>query len=204
MNLPTKFRLCNVLVALLATGPSVCGLDASGIPSGLEGFKGRVRPFFNAHCVSCHGPEKSKGKMTVHSLDGDLSTGQELDRWEKILEVLESGEMPPEDEEQPSANERSAVAKWIDAGLRAYVEKAEKAGSETTARRLTNFEYRNTMRDLLGPDLDYARDLPEADNPITSTIPPSSCFWGRTSMTVIWRLPEGRCPESSSTPNHQK
>ena len=161
MNLPTKFKLCNVLVALLATGPSVCGLDTSGIPPGLEGFKDRVRPFFNAHCVSCHGPEKSKGKMTVHSLDGDLSTGQELDRWEQILEVLESGEMPPEDEEQPSANERSAVAKWIDAGLRTYVKKAEKAGSGTTARRLTNFEYRNTMRDLLGPDLDYARDLPE-------------------------------------------
>ena len=61
-------------------------------------FKKDVAPVFEAYCVKCHGPDKSKGKISLHTLDGDLSAGRELERWEDILEMLESGEMPPEDE----------------------------------------------------------------------------------------------------------
>ena len=41
-----------------------------------------------------------KGKMTLHTLEAGPETGHELDRWERILDVLNSGEMPPEDEPQ--------------------------------------------------------------------------------------------------------
>lgn len=134
---------------------------AAEIPAGVDGFDQGIKPFFNAHCVRCHGADKSKGKITVHSLHGDLSEGQELERWETILEMVEDGEMPPDDEPQPDENERAAVAKWIDDGLRAYVENANAETAAPTARRLTNFEYRNTMRDLLGIDLDFGKNLLE-------------------------------------------
>jgi hypothetical protein len=84
-----------------------------------------------------------------------------LERWEAVLEVLEAGEMPPEDEQQPDAAEREAVVGWINQGLRDYVTKASQKAPATTARRLTNFEYQNTMRDLLGVELQYAKQLPE-------------------------------------------
>jgi mono/diheme cytochrome c family protein len=61
---------------------------------GLEGYKSHVAPFFEEHCVDCHGPQKNKGKITLHSLDGDLAEGYEMGRWELILEMLESGEIP--------------------------------------------------------------------------------------------------------------
>ena len=124
-------------------------------------FESKVKPFFEKNCIACHGPEKSKGKITLHTLDGDLAAGQELERWELILEMLENGEMPPEDEPQPSEADRQAVAKWIDTGLRDYVENAKREATAPTARRLTNFEYENTMRDLLGFELKLAKDLPE-------------------------------------------
>ena len=74
-----------------------------------EEFDRVVAPFFKAHCVKCHGPEKQKGKVTLHNVDGGLAAGKSLERWELILEVLESGEMPPEEEtERPDA---AAVAK---------------------------------------------------------------------------------------------
>jgi hypothetical protein len=129
-------------------------------------FKKDIVPFFEEYCIRCHGPEKSKGQISLHTLDGDLSSGRELERWEDVLEMLESGEMPPEDEAQPNQTDRSAIAHWIDRGLRDYVKKASNVSAATTTRRLTNFEYQNTMRDLLGFELQLVKDLPvDPDKP---------------------------------------
>lgn len=137
------------------------GTLAGEIPDGEPGHRSHVKPFFEKYCIECHGPEKSKGKLTLHTLDGDLGTGGELDRWENILDVLTHGEMPPEDEKQPSDAERKAVEQWIDQGMRDYVAQASDVKATPLARRLTNFEYENTMRDLLGIDLDLIKDLPQ-------------------------------------------
>ncbi|MFK7850632.1 MAG: DUF1592 domain-containing protein [Akkermansiaceae bacterium] len=143
----------------LATVTGFLGLvDGNASP---EDFKSQIQPFFETYCIKCHGPDKSKGKITLHSLDGDLSRGEELERWEEILDVLNYKEMPPEDEKQPNAREREVVAEWIDSGLRDYVKKASSQAPQTTARRLSNFEYQNTMRDLLGFELDLTKTLPE-------------------------------------------
>ncbi|MGB2453029.1 MAG: DUF1592 domain-containing protein [Akkermansiaceae bacterium] len=148
-----------IKAALLAV---MTGAACAEIPSGKTGFTSHIKPFFETHCVACHGPEKSKGKITVHSLDGELAAGQELERWELILDALEHKDMPPEDEgSQPTDAERVAVVKWIESGLHSYVKKASKVAAVPTARRLTNFEYQNTMRDLLGFELDFSQSLPE-------------------------------------------
>ncbi|MFT5468262.1 MAG: hypothetical protein ACI8UO_003371 [Verrucomicrobiales bacterium] len=150
------------LIALMLVAFGVTSAAAEpAIPIGAPGFRSDVAPFFAAHCVGCHGPEKTKGKIALHTLDGDLSAGHELERWELILEMLESGEMPPEDEAQPDEADRKAVANWIEAGLREYVETASQEAVAPTARRLTNFEYENTMRDLLGFRLKLIDNLPE-------------------------------------------
>jgi mono/diheme cytochrome c family protein len=155
---PVRWMQFGNIIAALLSGASAY---AAPILSGVDGFKADIAPFFEKNCVKCHGPEKSKGKITLHSLDGDLSAGQELARWEKILDVLEFEEMPPEDEPQPDKTERQAIATWIESGLRDYVAKASKEQAAPTARRLTNFEYQNTMRDLFGFELDLIKDLPE-------------------------------------------
>jgi hypothetical protein len=138
-------------------------LSADEIPQGGKGFDASVKPLFEQYCIKCHGPDKSKGKITLHTLDGDLASGAggELERWEKILEVLKHEEMPPEDEKQPSAEEREAIQKWIDKGMQDYVAKASHVKAAPLARRLTNFEYQNTMRDLVGIDLELIKDLPQ-------------------------------------------
>lgn len=134
-------------------------LAAEAIPAGAPGHRSNIKPFFETYCIKCHGPEKSKGKLTLHTLDGDLAAGGEIERWEDILEVLNAGEMPPEEEKQPSHTDREAVKSWIDQGLRARVAKASDGKAAPLARRLTNFEYQNTMRDLLGIDLELIKGL---------------------------------------------
>ena len=89
MNSSPKRRRRAALRFVFASAVMLIGMSASllaEIPGGLEGYKSRVLPFFKEHCLACHGPEKSKGKITLHSLDGDLASGGELERWERILE----------------------------------------------------------------------------------------------------------------------
>jgi mono/diheme cytochrome c family protein len=135
--------------------------DAQAIAAGLPGYHNSVSPFFKTYCVKCHGPEKSKGGITVHSLNGDLAAGQELDKWESVLDMLQTGEMPPIDEPQPTSAETQAVQHWIESGMRDYVLKASAVKPEAKTRRLTNFEYENTLSDLLGFELAVIDDLPE-------------------------------------------
>lgn len=66
---------------------------------------------------------------------------------------------PPEDEKQPSDAERAAVQTWLDQGMRDHLAKASDAKATPLARRVTIFEYQNTMRDLLGIDLELIKDL---------------------------------------------
>lgn len=161
MRQEAKILLCASIGSLGIFPCAMAELSTAAIPAGEPGHRSHVVPFFETYCIKCHGPEKSKGKLTLHTLDGDLASGGELDRWENILEVLEYGEMPPEDEKQPSDAEREAVKAWIDQGMRDQVAKAGEAKAAPLARRLTNFEYQNTMRDLLGIDLELIKDLPQ-------------------------------------------
>lgn len=156
----TRWSLLIALFLLIQLGSLSCG-EAKQISAAENEFDTHVEPFFIAHCITCHGPDNSKGGLTLHTLDGDLAAGQEIERWEDILDVLQSGEMPPEDEPQPNETDRQVVANWIDAGLRSYVKKASSEVPATTLRRLTNFEYENTLRDLLGVDLNVIDSLPK-------------------------------------------
>ena len=167
-----QFYSLRTRIKVVLESASVClffsgAASAADIPSGKTGFESQIKPFFKNYCIECHGPEKSKGKITLHSLDGDLTRGQDLERWELILDVLEHEDMPPEGEENwPSAENRAATIKWINSSLRDYVKKASKIPMAVTTRRLTNFEYQNTMRDLLGLGLELSKNLPvDPDRP---------------------------------------
>ena len=100
----------------------ICVVHVDELAADRAAFESQVQPFFDSHCIRCHGSNKQKGDTTLHTLGGDFSTGRESQQWESILEMLESGEMPPEDEPQPNDADRTAVVRWIEAGLRQAVE----------------------------------------------------------------------------------
>ncbi len=146
-----------VVIALFSLG-----LPVNAVPRGKVGFDSIVSPFFKANCVKCHGPKKAKGKVTLDDLDGNLVEEQSLEQWELILDVLKTGEMPPEEEVvRPTKQEVLAVSEWIDTELRNVVTKARNKTVAPQARRLTNFEYENTIRDLIGFQLDLKDNLPK-------------------------------------------
>ncbi|MDA0810511.1 MAG: DUF1592 domain-containing protein [Planctomycetota bacterium] len=137
---------------------SVAALAADDTEPSWFALTPEVRSFFQNHCVRCHGAETAKSELTLHDI-GELARGRDVEKWEQILDRLDRREMPPDGEPQPNDADRTAVAKWIEAGLRESIAATGPESAAPSARRLTNFEYENTMRDLLGFELKLTDNL---------------------------------------------
>src|SRR5690349_17203951 len=101
---------------------------------------------FQKYCFECHGGEKHRGDVSIERLiqqSAATSIGDHWDEWDKVAEMIETKEMPPEDKAEvfPSDAERAAATRWIRSSLRKY--QAEHAGEpgRVTVRRLTSAEY---------------------------------------------------------------
>ena len=93
-------------------------------------------------------------------MEADFTQPDTVEQWQSIRERLRAGEMPPEDQPRPDAKQVAAVIQWIDARL-VEVAARRKAEGRTVLRRLNRVEYQNTVRDLLGVDVDVKDMLPE-------------------------------------------
>jgi hypothetical protein len=135
------------LAALHAAEPPHAALDA------------KHRNFFKENCLECHNAEKQEGKLRLDDISFEIGSVELADRWQKILNQLNAGEMPPEDAKQP---EREAKTEFLDALARTLVtarRSLSDGGGKITMRRLNRREYKNTIRDLLGVDINV-RELP--------------------------------------------
>ena len=91
----------------------------AAVPSpDLDGWKSTVRPFLSSHCISCHGSEKQKGGLNLEEYDGDILDLTKAGIWHEIVDVLNVGEMPPEEEPRPPAKELVKVVDWISGELK--------------------------------------------------------------------------------------
>ena len=98
-----------------------------------EEFTRKIRPFLNTYCISCHGPEKQKGKIRFDQLTGSMSDRKEAELWMRMLEAMEFGEMPSDSAKKfPAKAEARLVQGWISRALEAQglavEEKRDKEG----------------------------------------------------------------------------
>ncbi len=118
------------------------------------------KQFFTQHCDKCHSGVNSKGDFVVASLTDDFSDKQNREQWLTVLEQLKEDNMPPKDKPRPQVKDVQNVMDWIIT----QAEKAAIACRETEGRvvmrRLNRSEYANTVRDLLGVEVDLADLLP--------------------------------------------
>ncbi|MDF1751787.1 MAG: DUF1592 domain-containing protein [Verrucomicrobiales bacterium] len=114
-------------------------------------------PFLEKHCVRCHGPEKEKGDVRVDTLSRDFKSGIDSHLWAEVVERINSGEMPPEDEPQPTEDEISSVIDLLDARIREGRAARLAARPPVAHYRLSRKEYQNTVYDLLGVRYDPAK-----------------------------------------------
>ena len=109
-----------------------------------------LTPFLNKHCLRCHGPDEQNGQVRVDQLDRKITNNDTAQRWQDLLDVLNSGEMPPEDEEQPDSDELKTVLRALTKSLEAARRRLNDTGGEIAMRRLNQREYAGTIRELFG------------------------------------------------------
>ena len=112
------------------------------------------RAFFKAHCLDCHDSDTREGKIDLETLPFQITTLEQAELWQKVLNALNAGEMPPEDSEQPGNTEK---ADFLDDLARTMVtarQALSDSGGKITMRRLNRREYRNTIEHLTGVKVD--------------------------------------------------
>jgi hypothetical protein len=118
---------------------------------------------FQKYCFECHGGTKSKGDVSVErliKLSAQSSIGAYWEEWNKVAEMLESGEMPPSDKAElfPTDDERAATVAWVRSALNEYETRHAGDPGRVTVRRLTSAEYAYALRDLTALDLKLGID----------------------------------------------
>ena len=117
------------------------------------------RVFLREHCAACHNADKQKGKVRLDDIPFVLDDIPTADLWQKVLNSVNSGEMPPEDEPQPADEAKAAFLEALSGTLVTARDQLADSGGEIAMRRLNRREYEKTIRDLLGVEIN-ARELP--------------------------------------------
>ena len=152
-----------LVIALLGAAPFVVeAADREGAnPESLPDFQRDVLPILRSHCAGCHGAKKQEANLRLDNLATDLAENRvAAERWQAALNMLNAGEMPPEDAKPLSSKERETFTRWISAAIEEAAAAQRNSSGRVVLRRLNRVEYQNTMSGLLGLEMDYAGDLP--------------------------------------------
>lgn len=140
---------------------SLLACAGTGARGGEIDFARDIAPILQAHCFRCHGPERQESKVRLDNLSINLVEDRAAtEYWHEVLNVLQAGEMPPKEEPQLSSEQLKTVTDWLAGAIKSAIESQSKTDGRVVLRRLNRTEYQNTMQDLLGLEMDYARDLP--------------------------------------------
>ncbi|MBK7644311.1 MAG: hypothetical protein IPJ19_14920 [Planctomycetes bacterium] len=126
-----KFALLALALASCSTSaPSPLAVQQAPAPEPAQAslYQGRIAPILAERCGTCHGPEKQKGKLALHTppailaggSDGPVIVAGKPKQSELVrrlhLPLADEDHMPPENRPQPSAEEIAALENWIAQG----------------------------------------------------------------------------------------
>ena len=153
-----------LLLALFAAGVHAQTTAKASRSSGSAiNFENGIKPLLSEYCFGCHGNGKKKGDIVLDQWNDEAAAVHDAATWQRVLKMIQDGEMPPESKPQPSAAERARLTKWIETKVFQFDCEHPDPG-RAPIRRLNRAEYNNTIRDLLGVDFKPAEDFPVDDS----------------------------------------
>src|SRR5436190_15912755 len=153
---------CSKYLSLLISAAISITATAAGAKKSAPSFEKEIKPLFQKYCYDCHGDGMKKGGLALdefHSVDEMIAA---RNKWQMVARNVHLGEMPPPKKEQPNADERELMTRWIDSEI-FKVDCDNPDPGRVTIRRLNRAEYNNTIRDLVGVDFQPADDFPVDD-----------------------------------------
>jgi hypothetical protein len=135
--------------------------DETSQAGSAQAYARDVQPLLKRFCHECHAGEDAEAEIDLAAFNSIGDIRRDLKVWLKVREMLDSGQMPPNDAAQPAESERTLLKTWVRQFL--TIEAAFRAGDPgpVALRRLSNAEYTYTIRDLTGVEgLDPTREFP--------------------------------------------
>ncbi|MEI8017304.1 MAG: DUF1592 domain-containing protein [Schlesneria sp.] len=111
------------------------------------------------YCLKCHNAEKPEGKFRVDTLPFEIADNESAERWQKVLNALNSGSMPPADETQLPNGAKTDFLDDLTNVMTDVRRNLRDQHGIITMRRLNRREYGNSLRELLGVQIDVS-ELP--------------------------------------------
>lgn len=155
MNARSAATAGTLLTLILLAGDMRAGERAAAAPPLAE--------FLERHCSDCHQGDAAEAGVRLDTYREAADVSGDPETWERVARMLRSRQMPPEDVEQPSAEDRQAVVTWLDEQLRRIDCEGPVRPGRVTVRRLNRAEYTNTIRDLLGIEYQASDSFPADD-----------------------------------------
>ena len=123
-------------------------------------YQSSFRSLLRSHCFDCHSEQTQEAKLNLEQFSTieDVIDNHQL--WAEVLHRVEKGEMPPEEADQLSEQQRQQIVDWIRSVRRSEAVRNAGDPGPVTARRLSNSEFDNTIRDLTGVDIRPTREFP--------------------------------------------
>ena len=119
----------------------------------------QVLPVIKQHCGECHMDGANEAGVNL----GDYSTLEKIrsheSTWEQIRGVIRAEAMPPPESSKMTSQERAIVTLWIERTLHEVDCNHRPPTPHVTVRRLNQFEYDNTIRDIFGVDFRPSKEI---------------------------------------------
>jgi mono/diheme cytochrome c family protein len=117
------------------------------------------RALLDTYCIACHNQKLRTAGLALDIADAAMP-GANPDLWERVIEKLRAGSMPPPGSPRPDAATYRAVATSLENEIDRAWAASPNPGRSNAVHRLNRAEYNNAIRDLFALDLDVKPLLP--------------------------------------------
>lgn len=148
-----------IVPAVFSTG--VCNSCVAEQPTREAVMPNKHRAVFQKYCLDCHDSATQEGMMDLEALSLEVSSDiPTAERWAKVLNAINSGEMPPKDNDPIADEEKIDFLRDLSEQMVIARKILSDSGGVITLRRLNRREYANTIEALLGvrPDVSNLPD----------------------------------------------
>ena len=127
-----------------------------------------VRSFFESQCLDCHAGNDAAAGFQLDAegvIGGSLHTkSYDSSALENVWRRIASRQMPPPDVDRPTENGYIAAIDAITRLLKTQQKKFPRVGRTASMRRMTRTEYRRSVENVLGIDVDVDELLPQDES----------------------------------------
>lgn len=122
-----------------------------------------LNTLMNKHCVECHNAKKTKGDLDLDVFNDQISIYRGYEVLKHAYNSVVHGDMPP-DEDDISDSDRKHLISYLEKLIYTLDSKPGNFNNTAIIRRLTPYEFDNTVLDITGLDLKIGESFPADGN----------------------------------------